>query len=272
VSSFNGGGWREDIERPDEILAGAAENPPCAGDVEIVPVTNPWELSTIENQSRESSCTAHATTSVGEECYRTASGGKRIQFSRQYLYVKTRKRDGIRGDSGSTISGAVWIAKNEGLCEESLWPYTGQDVQNPPTSWDQCNQNAAGFRIAQYVTLSEYDGVLNWCARGRGGVVFGLNVNRAFSNCSGVFEEYARNSGGGHALAWLWPSPRQDSQGRHYLWGPNSWGTGWGNRGWAEYSPKAIDAICAASRFGTLGLTDMQNIVDRKLHIHMDWD
>lgn len=273
MSDFDGGGWRLDLEHPDEILAEAAPNAPCDGDVEIIPVTDPFARVRMENQARESSCTAHATTTVAEWCYEIASGGKETEFSRQYLYVRTRQRDGIRGDNGSTIGNAVKQFMQEGLCEESLWPYTGEDVWNPPssTTWDQCNANAAGFKGGQYVPLSSYGDVLQWCARGRGGVVFGLNVNRAFSSCTGVLETYARNSGGGHALCWLWPSPRQNSRGEHYMWGPNSWGTSWGNRGWAEYSPDYIQAVCDASRFGTLGLTDMATIVDRKLRIHLDW-
>lgn len=261
-------GWRLEIENVEGLNTLACANPPYVGDVAILPVENPLDRLRMEHQASMNSCTAHAATTVGEWCAEVASGGKyEPELSRQWLYNRTRERDGWRSDSGSSIFNAIWVLCNVGCPLEEFMPYTGRDYWQLPRGTDEAALKASAelHRVRQHVTLRSYEDVLQWCNRGRGGVVFGAYVDSAFmNNRSGIVEAQV-SRGGGHALAWLFPSPRKDRRGRHFIWGPNSWGTSWGRKGWAEYAPDYIEYVCRTSPFGSIGLTDMVNIVDRPI-------
>lgn len=264
----NIGGYRIDLENRDELVASASPVPDFSGAYKSSPpVEEPWKIVSTESQMSQGSCQGHALSTIVELCYGIASKDAPPfkQLSRQYAYIETQRIDGlIGGDRGSTISGGMKLATTKGICEETLWPYTGRYHTSPASgSLAQCYENAKNFRIAKYAMMRGYDDVFNWIDRGTGGAEVGLRWN---SSCEQVVaQSYRGGSGGGHAIAWLFKSPRLDPQGRNYIWENNSWSERWGNRGWAERSADYINQAIADSYTVCIGLTDMVNVVPRPL-------
>lgn len=213
-----------------------------------------------ENQGSQGACGGHANSNLVELCLGIATQAEPVHLSRQMAYISAQKVSGISGDRGSTIHGNVKVASERGLCEEALWPYTGRYVTNPPAStWDEVWANASKYRIAKHAVLRSYDEVFNWIASGTGGVNSGIRWGVPDAP---VCESY-RNSGGGHAIALMGYTKRKDTAGRNYILLLNSWGTGWGDNGWCEVAPKAIDQMLESSYTVMIGMTDMVNIVPR---------
>lgn len=260
------GGWREDLENRAELVATASPMPDFSGAyMAAPPVDKPWELIQQENQFSQGACQGHDLSTIVELCNRIATGGDYTQLSRQYAYVETQRIDGLIGrDQGSTITGGVKLATTRGLCEESLWPYTGKYHTKPPSvTLEQCYENAQKYRIAQHSMMRSYDDVFNWIDRGTGGVSFGIGWN---SSCEhAVCETYKSGGGGGHAIPVLFKSPRLDDHGRNYLWMNNSWGDNWGNKGWSEWAPAFIEGLLRAQYTVAVGLTDMVDVKPRPI-------
>lgn len=233
-------------------------------------VTAPKEMDPrawmrIENQRSMGSCQGHAQTSVGELCFRIATGNV-TQFSPLFAYYATQEVDGLVGrDSGSTIGGGVECAMKMGLCPLELMPYP-----DPPRyRWwisEEARAAALAFRIRQRIWISTYEEAFAFLATGQGGIEIGMAWGNALSSCRGVMERYV-SGGGGHAVCFLGYSARRDSQGRAYLWMANSWSEDWGIQGWAEVAPQAVEQMLSHSRTTAVGMSDLSTPEIRRI----DW-
>lgn len=258
MSDGHVGGWLVDAEDREQLAASSFDG--WHGQVEglfsapeeIDP--RPWHK--VENQGQQGACQGHALTSCAEMCFNIATGQVQ-QFSRQAAYIWTQNKDGIRGDRGSTITGGEWVAKNVGFCLESLWPYQARYVIRPPSSsMEACKADAAKRRIRTTSAMKSYDDCFKWLSAGLGGVELGIIWNASMHG-KGVIESYNPSGrGGGHAVAFLGYSARKDAKGRKFLWLANSWGS-WGNKGYAEVAPAAVDAMFASKYTVMRGLSDL---------------
>lgn len=84
--------------------------------------------SPIENQGRLGSCTAHAGVGVVEYFERKAFG-KHIDASRLFVYKTTRNLMGVVGDTGAWLRNTIAALLFCGAPPEKYWPYT--DVSQP---------------------------------------------------------------------------------------------------------------------------------------------
>lgn len=253
------GGWRMDLERRDQLFAGAIEidfNSLMKGfrePEEIDP--RPWHK--IENQGSVGSCQGHSLSSVVEHAYHIAMNEVK-QFSRAYAYYATQLIDGIRGDEGSTIEGGVQLAMNKGLPPEEMWTYSGRYDPTPPGGWNAQYEAAAAWKIRNKVVIRNYDDAYRFLASGQGGIHHGSSWGFE-PNREGVVERF-RPGGGGHSTAFLGYSKRKN------IWMANSWGN-WGIGGYAEITPEAFDAMCRHSYSVVIGLTDLTTPKARRI----DW-
>nr|WP_240491192.1 hypothetical protein [Pirellula sp. SH-Sr6A] len=205
-----------------------------------------------------------------EWCYVIATNGQRQQLSRAMGYYETQRIDGINGDRGSTISGGVKLAKNVGLCEEPLWPYTGRYQPTRPGNWQAITENAAKYKIGRAVQIRTYDDFRAFSGSLQGGIHIGIAWGNSMSKA--VVESFSPGMGG-HAIAGLCLSDRVDSQGRPYAWIMNSWGQNVGSRehpGWHEWSPNAISQMLRHQWTEMIGISDMPAAKPRKFSIE-DW-
>ncbi|QTA84251.1 C1 family peptidase [Desulfonema magnum] len=86
--------------------------------------------SPIENQGNLGSCTAHAGVGIAEY-YENRAFGRHIDGSRLFVYKTTRNLMGVVGDTGAwmrTTMGALAIC---GVPPEKYWPYTTKKNPGP---------------------------------------------------------------------------------------------------------------------------------------------
>lgn len=257
------GGWlreQEDVAFLDS-LPGESAVLAMRGTYSEVKV-DPREVMKVENQGSVGSCQGQDLSSVCELCYYIATGDLSLQLSRAYAYYETQRIDGINGDRGSTISGGIKLATTKGIPREELWKYSGRYENRRPSNWLEIETDAAKYRVGQSYRMTTYDGVRTFLGSGQGGVSIGISwsgeVDRPIVN------SFSGAGGGGHAIALLGLSERLDTSGRPFVWMLNSWGSGWGNKGWAEWAPNAVEQMLRHRNTACFGLSDMPNVKPRE--------
>jgi len=110
---------------PQEYSTGAEPSPYDVRTFAYVPSGIPvsggvrYQPEDIEDQHRVGICTAIATTQNA----RKALGKK---FSADFQYLMQKKKQG-NWDEGSSLSHALWVAKNIGFLEEKDWTFTDEN-------------------------------------------------------------------------------------------------------------------------------------------------
>lgn len=249
-------GYPIELERRAELEAAAIDFYSSVKGLFSAPEEiDPRQWHRIEYQKNMGSCQGHALSSVGEYAYHIATG-EVTQFSPLFCYYATQRIDGISGDRGSTISGGARCAKENGFCPLDVMPYpdpvryTGKI---PPEAYTA----ATPFKIRSHSVCRNFEEVFAYLASGQGGVEIGIAWGGAMTpNSEGVIEQF-RPGGGGHAVCFLGYSQRRDRQDRQYLWLANSWSVTWGNKGWAEVSPTAVDQMGRDGNTVMIGMSDL---------------
>jgi hypothetical protein len=125
---------------------------------------DPRKLIRVENQARMGSCAGHSLSSNLEWIYCLATQGQIVQLSRMAGYILAQDENGIRTDSGSTISAGVKVALRDGLPEESLWPYPQSYTRNKPNNdWQT---NAKTYRVERAVKITSFEQWQTWLGSG----------------------------------------------------------------------------------------------------------
>lgn len=256
-----------DIAREDELHPGyLAELPTAEPLTDLVKFAyfetaiDPRDTIKIEHQGGMGACQGHALSSIVEWCYMLQTGDvDGVQLSRAAAYFETQRLDRIRGDRGSTISGGVKLARTWGVPDESLWRYPSRYDADRPDNWDAVTASAHTHKIANAVKVTDYEQARAFLGSNVGGISIGVRWSRQY----GAVIDRAHKGKGGHAVALISLSKRKDKDGLPYLWLLNSWGTRWGNRGWAEVSPAALRSWLRDSFTTAVGLTEMPNIQPR---------
>jgi len=214
----------------------------------------------IEDQGQVGSCAGHAMSSCCEVLNHIDSRGGIVNLSRMFAYLMAQKCDGLSGDKGATISGAVKAAKLYGICQESTFPYPGKYVSQVP---EAAVAEAASHKVKNHESLSGYDDCFKWLATGTGVIEIGIPwVQTLAQDKTGVIDRAAGQEYGGHALAIVGYTKRKDSNGRQFLIMANSHGTGWGKNGFAEIAPALFDQWGRDSYSEMIGITDLEEYGD----------
>lgn len=243
-------GWRHDLE--DRRWLRANQTRFDAKRFRAAPIPNEIDLRphiTIKNQQELGACSGFSRSTL-EECLNgiATSWASKLTLSAMFAYLTNQKECGCFGaDNGATIAGSVQAATNEGICEESLFPYTGQYTTTIP---DAATSEGRLHLIKSHSEIASYDAAVQYL--GTAGVIqIGVPVGNAFQSCTGpltaqMVQADARKPEGGHALAvvgYLKPetigAPQGD--GRAWLLGVNSWDTDWGASGFFFIEPRAWD-------------------------------
>ena len=260
-------GYRIDLERIAQLRQDAVDfRSHVDGLYSAPPEIDPRPWHRIENQGSMGSCQGHALSSVCEMAYHIATGAV-TQFSPLFAYYATQQVDGLLGrDDGSTIAGGMQCAKQFGACPLEAMPYP-----NPVRYTGRFTANAfeaaEPFKIRSHAVCQSYDDVFAFLSSGQGGVEIGINWGSSMTpNRDGVIEQFHPGRGG-HAVCFLGYSRREDDQGRKYLWLANSWSEEWGDRGWAEISPRAVDQMAQHRDTVMIGLSDLSTPTPRSI----DW-
>jgi hypothetical protein len=223
----------------------------------------------VENQGSIGSCQGCSLTECAEYCYPIATGGKVVQLSMMYAYLRSQQMDGINGDRGSTLSGGTKAAR-EGICTDAVGPYPGG---YPGWGWitDGMKKDAEKYKLKSVVDIKDSEQAKQFIGSGIGVVHIGIAWNGSMSpDSNGCIRSYRGGGGGGHAVVYCGYLPddlvgQRSSKGYWFLL-KNSWGSRWGKGGYAYCDPAVIDQqIRTQGVF--LGRSDMETPTPRPLPV-----
>ncbi|HTB79532.1 MAG TPA: C1 family peptidase [Opitutaceae bacterium] len=185
----------------------------------------------VYDQGQLGSCTAN---SIGGGFEFTLIKEKKPDFmpSRLFIYYNERVIEGtVKSDSGAQIRDGIKSIANQGVCAESEWPYiiTKFTTKPPAKAYKDAlkNQALSYSRVTQ--SLNQFKG----CLASGYPFVFGITVYESFES-----QEVAKTGNvpmpashekslGGHAILAV---GYDDSTQRFII--RNSWGPGWGQKGY----------------------------------------
>jgi C1A family cysteine protease len=195
----------------------------------------------VYDQGQLGSCTANAIGAAIEYGQRRE---RRHEFvpSRLYIYYNERVlENSVASDCGAEIRDGIKSVATQGVCQENppggrysditIWPYNEQAVYTRPP--EICYTEAAKNLVKGYARVDASVDALEQCLAVGFPVVFGVSLYSSFES-----DLIARTG------VVLMPQPNERSLGGHamllvgYLHNDrlwivrNSWGTGWGQRGY----------------------------------------
>jgi C1A family cysteine protease len=240
-------GWLPDIPDFRDKMYGA---------VRPMPATLPTLIdlrahcSPVEDQGQLGSCTANAL--VGAlEFLELKDKVRFVDLSRLFLYYNERVIEGSVGtDSGAMLRDGIKTLAKLGVCSETNWHY---DIANftkkPPKG---CYQEAEKHQILSYARINTVDEMRATLAEGFP-FVFGFAVYESFESAqvakNGIVNlpEAGEKQLGGHAVLAV---GYDDASKRFTV--RNSWGTGWGQKGYFTIPYPYLDNRNLSDDFWTI--------------------
>jgi C1A family cysteine protease len=188
------------------------------------------QCSAVEDQGQLGSCTANALVGNLEFLERKA-GHDVTDLSRLFIYYNERAMEGTVGeDAGAMIRDGVKSLVKLGVCTEKKWPYRIARFTAKPSS--ACYRDATNRQITSYHRILTLQQMKQCLAEGYP-FVFGFSVYQSFESATvartGKVElpKADETMVGGHAVCAV----GYDEAARRFLV-RNSWGAGWGMKGY----------------------------------------
>ena len=191
------------------------------------------KFPTPGNQGSQGSCVAWA---VGYALKSSQEITKRgwSKTSNAHLFSPAYIYNQINGgvDSGATISEAMNLVVNQGVCSLNYFNYSASNYTTQPTSIQKAA--AALYKAQSWNKIQGIDNIKNRIAQGDG-VVIGVKAYNDLYNISSsnqVYDTFSGSTNNGHAICLI---GYDDNKGAFKF--INSWGTGWGlnGYGWISY-------------------------------------
>ncbi|MBS0433264.1 MAG: C1 family peptidase [Proteobacteria bacterium] len=184
----------------------------------------------VEDQGQLGSCTANALAGT-LEFLELKQKQPLVDLSRLFIYYNERVIEhSVKQDSGAMLRDGIKTLAKQGVCAETLWPYVIQRFAKRPSA--ACYQQAKRHTISNYQRLSTTDD-MRACLAGGYPFVFGFTVYESFESAavaktgSVPMPKKSERVLGGHAVCAV----GYDDKSRRFLL-RNSWGAGWGKRGY----------------------------------------
>ena len=234
-------GWKPDL--PDQRDFNYAVPHPTAAALPTKVDLRPGCPKVVYDQGQIGSCTANAIAAAIEF---DQIKQKLPEFtpSRLFIYYNERVMEGTSPsvDSGAQIRDGVKSAANLGACKETTWAYS--DVNKNPAACPACpyakkpsaaaSAEAAKYKIKSYQRLTSSQlSALKGCLASGFPFVFGFTVYDSFESAQVAKTGIVPMPGpkehilGGHAVLAV---GYDDTSSRFIV--RNSWGPGWGMKGY----------------------------------------
>lgn len=208
--------------------------------------------SPVEDQEELGSCTANAAVGLVEYFERRACE-KHIDASRLFLYKATRNLLHLKGDTGAYLRSTMEAMVLFGVPPEEYWPYAIKTFDKEPTAF--CYSFAQNYQTLQYVRLDPAgiapDQLLKQIKSNLAAKIpamFGFTVYDSIQDAARdgriPFPGPRERVLGGHAILTVGYDDKmkiRNAQSGKTTVGAllirNSWGQGWGDKGygWLPY-------------------------------------
>lgn len=185
----------------------------------------PTDVFDILDQGQQGACQGHALAAIFSICFFLATG-RREAFSRACGYYVAQQFDGIRGDTGSTLSAGQKVAMQHGMCLEKDWPYPRS--YNPNS---KPNGVTFPFKLSVSKPFNSAEEMEEWLQAGlpiQTGISWNNSCNKE------IVDNWQAGGGGGHSTC-LWQL-RPNGNGVNI----NSWGSTWNGDGCHEWTWDSI--------------------------------
>ncbi len=229
VRKIKGYGWTPDLPDHRDLFytAPAAHLKALPPKVDLRPQCSP-----VYNQGQLGSCTANSIAGAVE--FDQMKQGLPSVFvpSRLFIYYNERAMEGtVSQDSGAQIRDGIKSVGKLGVCPETQWPYNIKKFALKPPA--VCYKDAVQYRALSYQKVARDLSQMKGCLASGYPFVFGFTVYESF-------ESAAVAKTGRVPL----PSAREKVLGGHAVMAAgyddswqvfivrNSWGTGWGLKGY----------------------------------------
>ena len=193
--------------------------------------------SPVEDQGQLGSCTAQALAGALEFLeLKTLQSGVSPRYrdlSRLFIYYNERESMGtVLEDSGAMLRVGIKTIAQFGVCREELWPYDIGKFTRKPSA--RCFKESKGHTATSYQRLASLEEMKASLAQGMP-FVFGFSVY-----------EHVLSPDVAKTGVISMPAPEERLQGGHAVLAVgyddaterllfrNSWGTGWGQKGYGE--------------------------------------
>ena len=206
------------------------------------------ECSPIEDQGTLGSCTAHAGVGL-VEYYERVTHGRYIDASRLFLYKTTRNLLNWTGDTGAYLRTTMAALALFGVPPEEYWKYDPEEFDTEPTAFlYSFGQN---FQALQYYRLDKPDVIQTELLKKikarlsrKMPLVFGFTVYNSIDQAAETGHIPVPCPGdrvaGGHAVMAVGYDDNlqianancEEVTAKGALVIRNSWGTGWGEKGY----------------------------------------
>ena len=247
-------GWLPDIPDARDFLYAAPLKVMLKLPVKI-DLRSKFPSPKIYNQGSLGSCTANALSAAfqfGQKKQKKSS----FMPSRLFLYYNERVMiNTVNSDSGAYIRDGIKSLNKNGICKESLWPYVESKFTDkpPPACYSQALKN----QVVSYRRLTNTLNTIKGCLAEGFPFVFGFTVYESFMTAqvakTGIMPmpKSSEESVGGHAVC---AAGYDDS--KQAILVRNSWGGGWGIKGyfWMPYA--YISNTNMADDFWTIRLVE----------------
>ena len=213
----------------------------------------PW-CSSVEDQGMLGSCTANAGVGI-IEYYERKVFGRHTDASRLFLYKVTRNLMKAKGDTGAYLRTTIGAMVLFGVPPEEYWPYTDDEKKFDAEPNAFTYAFASNFQAIKYFRHDPPNtepaklltNLKTWLAKGHP-AMFGFTVYNSIEQAETTgripFPSSKEKIEGGHAIVAVGYDDKMKIKNTHSkaettgaLLIRNSWGTGWGEKGygWLPY-------------------------------------
>jgi C1A family cysteine protease len=207
----------------------------------------------VYNQGALGSCTANAIAAA-IEFERIKQKLSRFVPSRLFIYYNERVIEGtVRSDSGAQIRDGIKSVASQGACPEPEWPYDIAKFATRPTA--RAYKDATMDRAVSYQSLVQDLNQMKGCIASGYPFVFGFTVYQSFESPvvaqtgHAWMPQWGERPVGGHAVMAV-----GYNDGSQWFIVRNSWGAGWGLKGYFTLPYAYLIQPGLASDFWTIRL------------------